>query len=175
MERGKRMEDGGSKMEAQFHPPSTMGASRFITALGGQIRNSKSEIRRKSEIRNPKRCHRLRVWANESGRSATPAATLPAAPSGQPSGLRLGHNSDFGFPSDFGFRVSDIAPPRQLQGIEVRPSSILPPPMQGASCGLKVLRPTCPLNLHPAITCSGAVARKLATLGAMGCLSLTRP
>ena len=89
------------------------GASRFIAALGG--------ANPKLAIRNPKRCYRLRVWAKDSGRSANFAATLPAAPSGQPSGLRLGHNSDFGFPSDFGFRVSDFAPPRQLQEIEMRP------------------------------------------------------
>ncbi len=42
-----------------------------------------------------------RSCVNESGRSANFAATVPAAPSGQPSGWRLGHNSDFGFPSDF--------------------------------------------------------------------------
>ena len=58
-----------------------------------KIRNPKSEIRRKSEIRNPKRL---------PGR----AAETNSAASGGNSVFRI---SDFGFPSDFEFRISDFA------------------------------------------------------------------
>jgi hypothetical protein len=75
----------------------------------------------------------------------------PCAPHPVVSGLRLGHNSDFGFPLDFGFRVSDFAPPRQLQEIELRPS-LFPQPRA-------IELPSAPT--HPSASFQGPIQRQI--------------
>jgi hypothetical protein len=97
---------------------------------GGEIRNPKSEIRKKSEARNPKseRIPRLRwgiAWDENHHRgtetqSGREKASVPLCLCGEyfrgnpdsenrnqaPCSIRI---SDFGFLSDFGLRISDLA------------------------------------------------------------------
>ena len=91
--------------------------------MGGEIRNPKSEIRKKSETRNPKgetapakrggpRLIRRHSWfQNQSSFSARPAfkALAPGF------GFRI---SDFGLLSDFGFRISDFPLPLNLMALQ---------------------------------------------------------
>ncbi|MGO8674702.1 MAG: immunoglobulin domain-containing protein [Limisphaerales bacterium] len=74
--------------------------------MGGEIRNPKSEIRRKSGIRNPESASGGSFGAVATWRGSVCSNGIECgANAPQPPDLVL-RVSDFGFPSDFGFRIS---------------------------------------------------------------------
>jgi hypothetical protein len=124
-------------------------ASSLIISLGkgvrGQIRNPKSEIRRKSEFRNPKAAARS-VLQDQPGleRCGKPAsASESASCQGQPVAL-----SDFGLRISFGSRISGFGFGAAAFFLCVAPSGCTRKPVSDLQC------------YPPAINLSGAQARQ---------------